>query len=171
MPRSTFLRVRPPVSILGIRARYSPSILFPEYIVIQHPVSHFPFLVLIFDTLYFAVRTNDKTAFSVYLMRRPILGASNIYPRKQLRKEGVAFIDLLRNKLTITKEILTGKWMHCTNLQFEGKIAYREWKSIFRSILCRFPWRERFNEYYSKIARNSKKFGKNMCRKKICYST
>lgn len=112
MPRSTFLRVRLPVSILSNRARYSPSIFFREYTVIQRPFSHFPFLVLVFGTLYFAVRTNDKTAFSVCLMRRPILGALNIYSRRQLWKERVAFTDLLRNKLTITKKILTGKWMH-----------------------------------------------------------
>lgn len=173
MPRSTFLRVRPPVSILSIRARYSPSILFREYTVIEHPVSHFPFLVLVFGTLYFAVRTNDKTTFPVYLMRRPIFGASNIYPRRQLRKEGVAraFKDLLRNKSTITKEILTVKWIHCTNTRCEVTlIALQERKSISLSILCKFPQRKKFNECNSKILNNSLQKYVKKIPKENCYS-
>lgn len=152
MPRSTFLRVRPPVSILSIRARYSPSILFREYTVIECPVSHFPFLVLVFGALYFAVRTNDKLRFPfAWCGGRSLEHQIFTHEGNSGRKES----RLLWNKSTITKEILTGKWMHCTNSQCKGTlIARQEWKSISRSILCKFPQWERFNEFNSKILNN-----------------
>ena len=91
-----------------------------------------PFLVL-FGTLYFVVRTNDKTGFSVCLMRRPILGALNIYSRRQLRKERVAFTDLLRNKPTITKKILTGKWMHEFMMREKNCLSHDKNESRFHT--------------------------------------
>jgi len=131
---------RPLVSFLvsahDIRLRFSFEKI---YSYTAFPIFHFPFLILVFGTLYFTVRINDKTAFPVCLKRRPILETSNIYPRRQLQKEGVAFTDLLRNKPTITKKSLTGKWMHCTNSQCEKiLIARQKRKSISRLISRRF---------------------------------
>lgn len=70
-------RINSPVSA---RTVFSSSILFRGDIRLyaERAFPVFRFFVLVFDTLYFAARTNDKTAFS---LMRPILGASNIYSR------------------------------------------------------------------------------------------